>query len=394
MSLFSFRHSTKTFSKKVTRENRRAKLGQTAAHIRYITRKAAARTVISERLTSPNLMTAARQAEKEAERRRGRVCERFVVALPVECNNDQREALTRAYCQHMTKQRASFIAAIHDKNGNDKNNPHAHIVMFDAFIRTGGRGRPKSVLGMAKKNAIENAAHDWSRLHNQLMRNWGFSEASMIDHRSFAARGIDKIPTIHVGAGSSRAMKKNPPITLKPEWRLVDSGHTRAEANNIIHQINNTKGQIDAYERNDRLANRHGIDRISSQFSGPEHRTSGFRSSPGSREAKGPSKRDQSNKNGASTSGFSPQSSGELRQGEHSRGATPPFLRLANHRRSTRRWNSTRRIFRELIMLRDSLKLQLYRIQLNSRTQLERPEHSHQRNPVSRRSKVSEDPFR
>lgn len=149
MALFSFRHSVRTFSPKRAKNERAAEHGQTLAHLRYITRPSAARVVHRERVADD--AEAARAAEQAAEKRGGRVAERFILALPVEATAEQRVALARAYAEELTQGVAGYVLAIHDARGNDARNPHCHLVAFDAFERTGGRGRPRSVLGMARE---------------------------------------------------------------------------------------------------------------------------------------------------------------------------------------------------------------------------------------------------
>jgi len=200
MALFSFRHSVKTFSDKRSAEAREAKHGQTAAHLKYITRPQAARAIIRERLSHPTDALIAIVAEREAETRKGRVCERFILALPVEATAEQREALVRAFGEALTKGVAGYVAAIHDQRGNDTANPHAHIAAFDVQVKGGGRGRPRSTIGMARKNAVEETAALWADIHNRMMTGWGYGAESMISHLSFAARGIDRLPEIHEGA--------------------------------------------------------------------------------------------------------------------------------------------------------------------------------------------------
>ncbi|MEP0455804.1 MAG: hypothetical protein ABJD57_23355, partial [Roseibium sp.] len=120
MALFSFRHSVKTFSEKRVDESRAAKVGQTAAHLRYIARPKAARVVLRERLTGPTDAATAQEAEVAAQRGKGRVCERFIIALPVEATAEQREAMVRAFAEQLTGGSAGYMAAIHDKHGNDQ----------------------------------------------------------------------------------------------------------------------------------------------------------------------------------------------------------------------------------------------------------------------------------
>lgn len=253
MALFSFRHSVKTFSKKVVRQSRIAKQGQTLAHIRYITRDTAARAILLERLPEKDFSGTAARVEQAAEKSGGRVCERFTIALPIEADGAQREALVSAFAEHITKGEAGFIAAIHDKKENDLFNPHAHLICFDKQSKKGGRGRPSSVMGMARKNAIEKAAKDWAKIHNRMMSDWGYGAGSLIDHRSFVERGIDLVPTIHEGPGARKISATQSKVETKPEWQHIDSGHTRAEANNLIRQINKTKEKL-----NEQRANRLG----------------------------------------------------------------------------------------------------------------------------------------
>ncbi|MFV1442725.1 MULTISPECIES: MobA/MobL family protein [unclassified Phaeobacter] len=238
MALFSFRHSTKTFSPKVESEARKAQKGQTAAHLRYIARPKAARVVIQERLPASSFAATACVVEDAAQKRKGRVCERLVIALPVEATGTQREDLVRSFCVFMTKQKAGYVAAIHDQSGNDLRNPHAHIVLFDEYERNGERGRPRSVIGMARKHAIENAARDWAQLHNRMMQGWGYGKSSMIDHRSYAARGLERIPTIHEGPASRAVRAKGKKPNSNPAWKNIDAGQSRADANALIQEIN------------------------------------------------------------------------------------------------------------------------------------------------------------
>lgn len=122
-----------------------------------------------------------------------------MVALPAEASEAQREALTRAFAERLSQGVAGYVAAIHDRKGNDVRNPHFHLVAIDAHLRAGGRGRPRSVLGMARKGAVEAAAEAWAEVHNSMMQEWGYGPSSMISHRSLADRGIERLATIYEG---------------------------------------------------------------------------------------------------------------------------------------------------------------------------------------------------
>jgi hypothetical protein len=255
MALFSFRHSVRTFSPKRSKNERAAEHGQTVAHLRYITRPSAARVILRARVGDD--AEVARAAEQAAEKRGGRVAERFILALPVEATGEQRAALAQAFAEGLTQGIAGYVLAIHDARGNDARNPHCHLVAFDAFQKSGGRGRPRSVMGMAREGAVERVAALWARLHNEHMDAWGYGAASRITNLSLAARGIDQVPTIHEGAAARKMTARGAPMPSKDPWQRIDAGHTRAMANRIIREINQLKGRDDDDDRGDGLGGGH-----------------------------------------------------------------------------------------------------------------------------------------
>ena len=360
MALFSFRHSVKTFSDKRSAEARAAKRGQTAAHLKYITRPQAARVIIRARLTHSTDALIAAAAESEAETRKGRVCERFILALPVEATPEQREALVKAFGEALTKGIAGYVAAIHDQRGNDTKNPHAHIVAFDVQVKGGGRGRPRSTIGMARKNAVEETAALWADIHNRMMTEWGYGAESQISHLSFAARGIDRLPEIHEGATSRLMFSEGETPATKPEWHHIDHGHTRAEANDVIREINSLKqeAQHDQTEPTHRLGNHDEDDRSECHRRREDDRASGG----GPFGDAGPLAPpwapvvavgdDDEGSQAATSAPASPPFSAT----NPSPSQAPPFA----VDRGIHRWRAVRRVYRELVMLRDTLRARLF----------------------------------
>lgn len=391
MALFSFRHSVKTFSEKRTVEFRAAKPGQTAAHLRYITRPKAARVVMQERLSGGTRPKTASLAEEEAQRRKGRVCERIVIALPVEATPAQRQALARAFAERLSKGIAGFVAAIHDQHGNDTRNPHAHFVFFDVQQKTGGRGRPKSTLGLARKNAIESTAKMWAELHNEMMRGWGFGPDSEISHLSYADRGIDRIPTIHEGA-SARATPKAKKAN-KEKWKHIDQGHTRTEANAVIREINQLKEE----QKNAgtvRLGAGDGTNkaqRVGGVAKQREHDSRNVEAAEGNRppfkQAGQPEQGDRPIGNHSGPANCPQPSRARPRPGRQS--GFPPLARLGLARR-LRRGRGVRRIYRELIMLRDTLRARLLPNEGQHRSHPKTPEQEVQHHRPSETTKPRE----
>jgi MobA/MobL family len=360
MALFSFRHSVKTFSDKRSAEARAAKHGQTAAHLKYITRPQAARVIVRTRLAHPTDALLAVAAEREAETRKGRVCERFILALPVEATAEQREALVKAFCEAITHGVAGYVAAIHDQRGNDTMNPHAHIAAFDVQVKGGGRGRPRSTIGMARKNAIEETAALWAGIHNRMMTAWGYGAESQISHLSFAARGIDRLPEIHEGAASRQMFAQGETPATKSDWHHIDSGHTRAEANVVIREINSLKQEThhDQAEPTHRLGNYDEGDRSECAGRGKDDRAGG--GSPiGNAGPLAPPwaavVADGSDDEGGEGAASAPAPPPFLATND----STTPFPPFATDR-GVHGWRGVRRVYRELVMLRDTLRARLF----------------------------------
>ncbi|WP_027245782.1 MobA/MobL family protein [Leisingera daeponensis] len=362
MALFSFKHSVRTFSEKRTADARQAEHGQTAAHLRYITRQQAARCVLRERLAGKTDAETGTLAEQEAERRKGRVCERFILALPVEATPDQRAALVKEFCETFTQGVAGYVAAIHDQTGNDIANPHAHVVAFDVQVKTGGRGRPRSTLGMARKNAVETTAAQWASIHNRMMDAWGYGQDSHITHLSFAARGIDRIPQIHEGAASRKMAGHGDKIAPKAEWHHIDQGHSRADANAVIREINSMKEmQNEQTEHGNRLGRPHDDDRAQRRDRRQDVGTHGVSRGSGvgsptppfaSAEPVGEDLRGDQNTASADAPAVFPPFFVRSAAAEN---APSPFDRRIL-RGSRIRW-----VYRELVMLRDTLRARLFR---------------------------------
>lgn len=362
MALFSFRHSVKTFSDKRSAEARAAKRGQTAAHLKYITRPQAARVVLRERLAFPTDAQVAIAAEQEAQNRKGRVCERFILALPVEASPEQREALVRAFAEALTQGVAGYVAAIHDQRGNDTKNPHAHIAAFDVQVKGGGRGRPRSTIGMARKNAVEETAALWANIHNRMMTAWGYGADSRISHLSYAARGIDRLPEIHEGAASRYLIRQGEAPETKADWLHIDGGHTRAEANALIREINTLQQETehDQADPTNRLGSGDEADGRERPYRGEDER-----------EDFGSDGRDAGQSRPPWETPHPIGNDGETDEGPDCAAATssPPFLAIeasptppppfADHHRVSG-WGRVRRVYRELVMLRDTLRARLF----------------------------------
>ncbi|WP_240484770.1 MobA/MobL family protein [Pseudoponticoccus marisrubri] len=218
---------------------------------------------------------------------------------------------------------------------------------------------------MARKNAVEKTAALWASLHNRMMDGWGYGPESHITHLSYAARGIDRIPQIHEGAASRAMAERGEEGAAKPEWHHIDHGHSRAEANAVIKEINAIKEADNEQTANDtdhRLGGDHDHDRTECEGRGQNDRARGGRvgGSPGQTgelfEAS-----ERIGKGGRGNQGETCADSRAAAKPPFLADATPPAPPHFAPDRRLRRRGRLRRVFRELVMLRDTLRARLFR---------------------------------
>lgn len=158
------------------------------------------------------------------ERDNGRLYRELEIALPRELNLDQQKALCHAFAEKITNLKGEggklpFTFSIH--TDKDNHNPHVHLMIServnDGINRNAStwfkRANPKDAKGGAVKSQELNGKQwlnptreTWANLANEALKNAG--EKATIDHRSNAARGIQDIPTMHMGAKCSAMMKR------------------------------------------------------------------------------------------------------------------------------------------------------------------------------------------
>ncbi|EQD28610.1 mobilization protein, partial [mine drainage metagenome] len=156
------------------------------------------------------LWNAAERAEK---RSNARVAREYELALPHELTKTQRLALVRAFAAEIADRHGVAVDfAIHAPHrAGDERNHHAHLLATTRVIEPGGLGgkaplewsdtnRRKAGLGPAKEEILALRAR-WAVLANEQLLGQGHS--IRLDHRSLAARGIEREPGSHLGPAVS-----------------------------------------------------------------------------------------------------------------------------------------------------------------------------------------------
>lgn len=146
-------------------------------------------------------------------RRRDAVLAREVVlALPTELGVDERAELAFGFAQEIANEFGVGVdCALHapSRDGDDRNH-HAHLLMtactVDAEGVFGKKAERLDPIACRRSGAADSVSWlrpRWQDSVNAALARKGSAER--IDHRSFKARGIERLPTVHVGKKGSAA---------------------------------------------------------------------------------------------------------------------------------------------------------------------------------------------
>ena len=182
------------------------------------------------------------------------------IALPVELSREEQTRLVREYCssQFVSKGMCADFN-IHDTGSG---NPHAHILLTmrpldekgawaakskkeyvldesgEKILLPSGRYKTRKI-DLMDWNRQENAdlwRKAWADMANDFLEQNGSAER--IDHRSNAERGIDEIPTVHMGVAACQ-MEKKGIVTEKGELN-----RNIQKANRLIREIRAQIGKL------------------------------------------------------------------------------------------------------------------------------------------------------
>ena len=181
-------------------------------------------------------------------------------ALPIELSREEQIRLVREYCSSQFVSRGMCVDyAIHD---TDKGNPHCHIMLTMRPLDERGAWAAKSKKeydldengerirlpsGRYKTHKIDLTGWNdkdntllwrkaWADYTNDFLERNGSPER--IDHRSNAERGIDELPTVHMGVAACQ-MEKKGIATEKGELN-----RNIQKANRLIREIRAQIGKL------------------------------------------------------------------------------------------------------------------------------------------------------
>lgn len=164
------------------------------------------------------------KAEAAERRKDARIAREIIIALPAELDALEREELAVTFARELVNDYGVAVdVCIHQPDkGGDNRNHHAHLLMTtrkaDFFpenneIKLGEKSdlelsdKKLRELGKATgKQQIEAIRERWADMANRCLAHYGIDER--IDHRSFEAQGVDRLPTIHVGPKATQMERR------------------------------------------------------------------------------------------------------------------------------------------------------------------------------------------
>ncbi|MCD7918902.1 MAG: MobA/MobL family protein [Clostridiales bacterium] len=184
------------------------------------------------------------------------------VALPQELPLEEHKKIIHAYCQQFVDTGMCVDFSIHDKHDG---NPHCHIMLTMRALDENGKWLPKShqefeldengerirlpngrwksrKVDTVDWNSHENAERwraSWAETVNRFLKANQVPER--IDHRSNVERGLEELPTIHMGVAACAMEKKGIPTERGDINRKIRA------ANRIIREIRSRINDLKAW---------------------------------------------------------------------------------------------------------------------------------------------------
>lgn len=133
------------------------------------------------------------EVEHAEKRKDSQLAREINIALPRELSKDQQKELIRSFIQEQFVDKGMIAdIAIHR---DDEENPHAHVMLTTREITADGFG-PKN-RDWNDKELLNQWREEWSNHANKALEKEGIQER--ISHLSHEDRGLEQLPTVHLG---------------------------------------------------------------------------------------------------------------------------------------------------------------------------------------------------
>lgn len=190
------------------------------------------------------LWNAAEQAEK---RKNSTVAREFEIALPSELSPAQRQRLAVDFARELVERHGCAAdVAIHapGKEGDNRNH-HAHILLTTRRLTPQGMGEKTRELDDQKtgRELVTQWRERFATLQNERLSEAG--HAVQVDHRSHAERGMQAMPTWHLGPVATAIERR----TGQHSRISQDFEQAAAERLRLLHELGQLERQAKSVDR-------------------------------------------------------------------------------------------------------------------------------------------------
>ena len=186
------------------------------------------------------------EVEKTEKRKDAQLSREFLVALPAELNDRQRQELTRDFVQDQFVNKG-MIADIgyHDF---DSHNPHAHIMLTMREVSEAGFGKKQRAWN--KRAQLQQQREAWAKHANAHLERAGYE--ARIDHRSLKEQGSERQPQPKLGPAVINMEAKGIRTEKGDEFRRVAEENRALERNQ--YQREKVRADIEHEQRLEQIS--------------------------------------------------------------------------------------------------------------------------------------------
>lgn len=177
-------------------------------------------------------------AVEAAEKRKDAQLSREVqLSLPHELTEAHRIELVRGFVnsQFVARGMIADVAIHRPSDRSDERNHHAHVMLTMRELTGEGFGNKAREWNDA--DLLQTWREEWANHQNRMLEREGY--AGRVDHRSFAAQGVDREPTQHLGPNAHQMEQRGKASRIGDENRATDERNTqRAEQHQAAVVVN------------------------------------------------------------------------------------------------------------------------------------------------------------
>lgn len=138
------------------------------------------------------------EAERTEKRKNSCVAREYEISLPAELSEEQRRDLATRFARVIVRRYgvAADLCIHAPSTTGDERNYHAHILTTTRTVTSSGFGKKTRQLDDKKTKEIEYIREQWAYILNGRLMAHGIETVSHLSHKR---RGIQRLPTIHLG---------------------------------------------------------------------------------------------------------------------------------------------------------------------------------------------------